>query len=102
MNSRIFLRRLYIQLGFGTFYTSLLKKSESIASSAGVSDLAKDQGAKMEKLGNFVDIGLKLKHLNKNSNANDGDKDEKQSLADIKEIAETLKKVSMTNGMTSG
>ncbi|MES1922234.1 hypothetical protein MHBO_003742 [Bonamia ostreae] len=92
---------MYISLkGYGAFYISLLEKSDSITTTTGDSHLVKDidEEAKMEHLHGFVDIGLKLKHLSKTPYKSKRDRE--QIIADIKGIAYTLKKVSMTNMMT--
>ncbi|XP_056007053.1 uncharacterized protein LOC125648776 isoform X2 [Ostrea edulis] len=77
---------------FGTFYTSLLKKSDSIVTTTG--EQAIDQETKMKSLDSFVDIGVQLKHLSNASYTSKRNKE--QSMASIKEIAHTLKKICMT------
>lgn len=100
LNSRIF-KRLYILIGFGSFFTSLLKTGDSITTTAAYSHLDQDSDreAKMKKLDRFIDIGMKLKHLSKTSRTNNGNKEE--NIAEIKDIAYTLKKVSMTHKIFS-
>lgn len=100
LNSRIF-KRLYILIGFGSFFTSLLKTGDSITTTAAYSHLDQDSDreAKMKKLDRFIDIGMKLKHLSKTSRTNNGNK--KENIAEIKDIAYTLKKVSMTHKIFS-